>query len=160
MSRDTRYKYVYWYANGYEELFDMIMDPQELVNLLEVEGFTHQAYKELRKLAIEHEKCWGPEWTVDHGELAKISVEHEVEVFDCVKYTKGLNKHFQDFNESDRETRGKRFRKELEYALHNPSVSTVSLGEIFGGEGIMEDFMEKWQEYGGCVPIEDIFGVK
>ncbi len=160
MCRNSRYKYVYWYANGYEEMFDMVMDPQELVNLMESDGCPSVVYKELHNLAIEHEMYWGPEWTIACGELVKIPVKHEIDIFDCAKYTKGLNLQFQYFDESGKKARGKRFRKELEHALHDSSISIIPPDEIFGGEGIREDFMEKWQEYGGSIPIEDIFSKK
>jgi hypothetical protein len=35
--RGTKYKYNFWFSNGFEELFDLEQDPQELTNLLDGE---------------------------------------------------------------------------------------------------------------------------
>ena len=39
MSRNRRYKYIYWYNQGTEEFYDMREDPQEVENLIESGGF-------------------------------------------------------------------------------------------------------------------------
>jgi arylsulfatase A-like enzyme len=60
MWRDVRYKYVHWYQ-GFDELYDMQEDPQELVNLLNGELTAEQAavHERLRSQLIAHESRWG-----------------------------------------------------------------------------------------------------
>jgi len=61
--RDHRYKYVYWFHNGYEEMWDLQKDPNELHNLI-VEGMTDEQQdvrSEFRQRLIEWERRFGPE---------------------------------------------------------------------------------------------------
>ena len=61
--RDHHYKYVHLFTNGYEELYDLQEDPNELHNLT-VEGTTdtqQQVRSEFRQRLIEWERIHGPE---------------------------------------------------------------------------------------------------
>lgn len=61
--RDERYKYVYYYAGGMEELFDLQTDPDEVTNLLEA-GYAGEAYSRLKRSLLEAEQRWGPDGCV------------------------------------------------------------------------------------------------
>jgi len=64
MTRNQRYKYIYYFAGGHEYLYDMKNDPTEKNNLLSTEDFPATIYDELKTTAIEREKVSGPGKTV------------------------------------------------------------------------------------------------
>jgi len=61
--RTHRYKYVYWFCNGFEEFWDLQNDPNELVNLA-VKGMTDEQQdlrSEFRHRLLEWERRYGPQ---------------------------------------------------------------------------------------------------
>lgn len=68
--RDARWKYIYWYAGGGEELYDLDHDPQETCNLADAEQPAAQAaIADLRGRLIEREAAWGLPGCVEGGRL-------------------------------------------------------------------------------------------
>lgn len=69
--RDRQYKYNYYYGGGREELFDMIDDPRETVNLLHMAPTKeHESVRRrLRKKLIRYEKAYGLEGYVVNDEF-------------------------------------------------------------------------------------------
>jgi len=59
--RDERYKYNYYFGGGREELFDMLNDPHESVNLLatQPDDAVAQVRNRLRSRLTAHERKWG-----------------------------------------------------------------------------------------------------
>ncbi len=75
--RDSRYKYNYYYGGGHEELFDLVNDQREQVNLLhkpEVPSLDLiKVHNKLRNKLIEYEEKWGGlEGYVVNGDFIKL----------------------------------------------------------------------------------------
>lgn len=78
--RDKRYKYNYYYGGGYEELFDMLEDPQESTNLL-FDNKDEEILKikdRLRKKLIQYEEKWGLEGYVKDGDFVEYEPYEQV----------------------------------------------------------------------------------
>lgn len=70
MIRDARWKYIYWYAGGGEELYDMRDDPGEMQNLsASNQPEAKAAIGNLRCELIEREAVWGLPGCVENGRL-------------------------------------------------------------------------------------------
>ncbi|MHB1155919.1 MAG: sulfatase family protein [Phycisphaerales bacterium] len=70
MIRDARWKYVYWYAGGVEELYDMLDDPHETNNMATSDRpEAKTALEHLRGKLIEREAAWGWPGCVENGRL-------------------------------------------------------------------------------------------
>ncbi len=70
MQRDARYKYVYWYNRGTEELYDLERDPQETRNLLPAGAYPAEVLDALRARCFENELRWGTPARVEDGRPA------------------------------------------------------------------------------------------
>ena len=69
MTRDERYKYIYYFAGGHEYLYDMKNDPAEKDNLLGTPDCPVAVYEKLKAEAIRREQATGPEGTVKDGDF-------------------------------------------------------------------------------------------
>ncbi len=72
--RDSRYKFNYFYAEGFEELYDMRDDPGETVNLLisDPENAEVRAARDrLREKLLAHEQKWGLEGCTTDTDFVK-----------------------------------------------------------------------------------------
>ena len=153
MSRNDRYKYVYYYNQGTEEFYDMKKDPGEIVNLLKTGEYPYEVYKELQTRAIEYEKEWGPEGAVQNDEFIKIDGK-QFHGSVCGKFHYWSNSQMQYYDERTEEERGHRLIEEMEYALSNFEKSKVSLNEVFNDETWKKDFINKFHEFGVCEGFE------
>ena len=61
MSRNRRYKYIYNYNRGAEEIYDLAHDPGETVNLKDTGDYLVEDYRALKQKALDYERTWGPE---------------------------------------------------------------------------------------------------
>ena len=71
--RDARYKYVYYYSEGQEELFDLERDPGERQNLLAAGEVPTAEYRALKERLYEMEERWGPEGYTENGSFRVLS---------------------------------------------------------------------------------------
>lgn len=104
MLRDQKYKYVYFFAGGKEQLFDMENDFQELHNLIGTDACPQAELERLRAKCVEYELAYGPGDTVKDG--AFIARDYAYEDFDwnnCDKYPRWGYAHFQHFGHTDAE---------------------------------------------------------
>ena len=69
MTRDERYKYIYYFAGGHEYLYDLKNDPAEKSNLLGAPGCPQAVYRKLKAEAVKRENEYGPAGTVKGGEF-------------------------------------------------------------------------------------------
>jgi arylsulfatase A-like enzyme len=67
MTRDERYKYIYYFAGGHEYLYDMQNDPVEKDNLLGTDACPQDVYEKLKAEAIRREQTAGPEGSLKDG---------------------------------------------------------------------------------------------
>jgi arylsulfatase A-like enzyme len=156
MSRDHRYKYVYYYKRGTEELFDMQQDPRELINLLAKENdpVPQQVYQHLKSAAIEFERQWGPE--------EMIADDTFIVSQDSGKGSGGAARHgnnqFQFMDEREPRERGEQFIRECEYAIKAEGNRGKLLTDVFNNPQYIKKFMINWKEFTGSdVVPEQLF---
>ncbi|MCF6175815.1 MAG: sulfatase-like hydrolase/transferase [Victivallaceae bacterium] len=72
--RDKTHKYNYYYAEGYEELFNLEADPEEKINLLYSHGDDKAVVAKkhcLKTKLLEYERKWAPEKYTADGDFIK-----------------------------------------------------------------------------------------
>lgn len=141
MARDRRYKYVYFYNQGTEQLFDMENDPQELQNLVGTDREPADVLSRLKAEAIAYERQWGPEdavagdaFRVLEGGLSRTGAKYG-------------NVQFHVMDERDPHERGRQFIRECEFALQ--SEANVQLNEIYNDPEYIEKFLTEWRLFAG-----------
>jgi len=91
--RNQRFKYTYYYRGGYEELFDMVSDSGEGVNLLasdSIDPDTRATHSRLRSKLCELEEKWGLRDHTAGGDFLRLA-ENDL------SHTNVRNKHFPNF---------------------------------------------------------------
>jgi hypothetical protein len=147
MSRDHRYKYVYYYNRGTEELYDMQQDPRELINLMAKENdpVPQQVYQHLKSAAIEFERQWGPE--------GMIADDTFIVLQDNGKGPGGAARHgnnqFQFMDKREPQDRGEQFIRECEYAIKAEGNRGKLLTDVFNDPQYIKKFMSNWKEFTG-----------
>lgn len=126
MCRNKKFKYIYHYNGGFEELYDLIADRCEISNLINDETKRTEIQK-LREQVINYEKKWGPCGSVVDGKL----VSFKMELFEPTvhgKYHNWCNFQFHKFIKCKDQDRKEEFLKEFEKALshNNKSYSSPS----------------------------------
>lgn len=146
MCRNKRYKYVYYYMGGYEELYDMEED--EVKNLIRegVTDYLEPYYVELKGQALEYEKKWGIVGGVKNGVFQTVPIQY-VHPDERGKFHFWANRQTQKFYE-DKEKRVERLNYEMEYALSNYFFSGVHLEEVFKDEEWKKQLNEQVKIYG------------
>lgn len=147
MCRNRRYKYVYFYNQGHEELYDMSEDPGEMHNLMESGDFPREVRSDLRGRAFRYEAEWGPEESVKDGDLAVLQgTEDHGSVRG--KFHFWCNMQMPYFDRRSNEERGREFVREMVRALQNREHSVVGLDEVFNDPLWRESFLENWRKFG------------
>jgi hypothetical protein len=146
MNRDHRYKYIYYYNRGTEELFDMREDPQELINLIGTNKAPQDVVKRLKAGALAFEEKWGPEGMVQNGAFAVVpgtvrngGVMHG-------------NIQFHLIDEREPEERGEQFVRECEYAMTTPLNRGKQVNEIFNDPLYVTRLKDSWTTFAGESP--------
>ena len=104
MTRNTRYKYIYFFAGPTEYLFDLVNDPHECHNLLPCGGYPEDMYRDLKSRAIQSETERGAGNTIDDGDFTRFPGTHPP--FDWNngdKYPRWCYGQFPTFGQSGRE---------------------------------------------------------
>lgn len=149
MVRDDRYKYIYNYNGGYEELFDLSSDEGEFVNLLEDASASPPDLTPYRDQALAYEQQWGPEDCIENGRLV---------VLPFTRFTPDVRGKFHYWSNSqmqrfftpkDGAKRGKRLREEMIWAMQNTQKSGCTLDEVFKDPDWVNQFTENWRRYTG-----------
>lgn len=65
MIRDARYKYIWFGGGGFERLYDLQEDPQELRNLVGTPDLPETDFNRLKQKLIEWVRVWGPAESLD-----------------------------------------------------------------------------------------------
>jgi arylsulfatase A-like enzyme len=115
MTRDERYKYIYYFAGGHEYLYDMQNDPAEKTNLLSSPDCPLPEYAMLKAEAIDREMECGPGGTVKDGEFVPDTVMAHPD-FDWnngEKYPRWCFNAFQRFGQQPSAEQAKIFLKEF-----------------------------------------------
>ena len=142
MTRDERYKYIYYFAGGHEYLIDLQNDPAEQNNLIGTPDCPHDVYRKLKTEAIRREQEAGPDGTVRDGEFVPDpAAEHPL--FDWnngEKYPRWcfLPDQFQHFGSGTPDEKAARFLQEFADAgrpgavPHCPAEAREDLLKTFG----------------------------
>lgn len=69
LARDRQYKFVHWFNQGHEELYDTVADPAEQHNLLTNGGAPDAVYDRLRSQLLTWEAERGPQGNVVNGDF-------------------------------------------------------------------------------------------
>ena len=149
MCRNQRYKYIYHYNQGIEELYEMLEDPGELNNLIRTGTYPYEVYIQLKKNAIEYEKSWGPEDSIKDNDFFVIpGMQFGNTGSENNKFHFWANMQMQYFDERSNNERGEEFIKEIEHALSDHDLSVVGLDEVMNDDEWKQNFMENWRRFG------------
>ena len=117
MTRDKRYKYVYYYNGGTEFFYDMQEDPFELNNLVKSDAMPQDDFDRLKKVCIEYEKARGPEECVKNDDFVALPPKEFNPGWDSSKFPGWANSQFQRFGKESPEREAEIFLQELRNAL-------------------------------------------
>ena len=153
MCRSRRHKYIYHYNQGAEELYDLLEDPGETVNLAAGGHYSAEDYEALKAEALIYERIWGPDGHVVDGSLAIFDgAESHPNVL--AKRSFWQNKQMQYFDERDNRDRGEAFIREIQHAFTLEEKSGRHLSDVFNDEEWRESFLENWRKFGAGDGIE------
>lgn len=126
MCRNDRYKYIYRYNGGREEMYDLKEDPGETENLvtqvlMKNNKPTVSLVNEFRSRVLYYEIKWGPEGYADQDGLKQFeAVKYQLPQWKSnTKFPGWSNKQFQFFDKRDGQERAEIFEKERDYAMVN-----------------------------------------
>jgi len=145
MVRDSRYKYIYHYGNGCEELFDLQDDPQELINIIN-KLKNSDIYNKLKKVALNYEEQYGPKGAIVNGDFKKFQVDTNSVALHA-KYMSWCNYQFQNFQNDSKEEKGKRFLTEIQEALSDKEISGVGLKDTLRDDKWINNFSTHFEKY-------------
>lgn len=148
MCCNKKYKYIYHYMGGYEEMYPM--EQPEIHNLLlkELTWEQKRQYENLKQHAIAYEAQWGIENGVKEGTFIKVPRDI-IDPSVRGKFHFWSNKQMQAFYESDRYDRGRVLEYEMHKAICNVEKSGVNLESVFNDEIWKKQFTECYQQYTG-----------
>ena len=121
--RSQQYKYNYYYGSGREELFDLINDSNETMNLFEINyKNAKEISKDLRSKAVEFEKRHGLSEGIVENDFIKLDDFKPIFYREC-------NPPFFPANLSNDDERNALYslEKELEEAIKNEPVVDLNL---------------------------------
>ena len=143
--RDKRYKYVYFFNGGYEQLFDLQEDPQEITNLLKWAEYPQEAYDRLRQKCLEMEAEWGPEGVVKDGQFISFPAE-ELHPFDNNRFPLWSNMQFQEYGDKSADEEVATFLTEREEAVAHYGDPDY-LKNVFPNEEYQQNFDENLEKF-------------
>lgn len=156
MARNKRYKYIYRYNNGTEEMYDMQCDPKELKNLIPAGTYSIADYNDLKSHAAEYESNLGPEGNIGENGSFIACPDKELHPNVHAKFSFWQNMQFQYFDDSGMEHRGEEYIREVRHALTGHDNGKVLLNETLDNEEWKKQFRESWEKYSGNDRIKDI----
>jgi arylsulfatase A-like enzyme len=157
MSRNKRYKYIYRYNDGFEEFYDMELDPCEAHNIIS-DFKSSKVYKNLRKKACDYEATWGPEGAIgEEGDFIKFPKRYN-DGWEYGKYHLWSNSQTHRFYRYGKDKCGKQLNKEIYHSIANEELSGTKLNEVFNDPYWKEDFETKVTRYGvKCCDVYNMF---
>lgn len=142
MCQNKRYKYVYHYNGGFEELYDLLSDEKEINNIINDET-KKEDVKVLRDQVLNYEKNWGPNGAVLNNKLISFDMEMFEPTFHG-KYHNWSNLQFQKFIKSKDQDRKKQFLIEFEKALSQNNQQYSSPSKSW--DKMFEDCLDKFSK--------------
>lgn len=102
MTRNERYKYIYWFAGGTEYFYDLHNDPEEKHNLIDTPDCPATILDELKNEAIRREQQVGPKGSLQNGTFvsSQRTVHPPFDWNNGDKYPRWCFNAFQPFDEN------------------------------------------------------------
>lgn len=147
MQLGDRFKYVYWYNGGYEELFDLEQDPKEVNNLVGSDDCPVEALADLRARCLRNEVTWGLPDMVPEGRYKPFE-RHTFPEHLYSRFPIWSNQQFPDWGDGTPAEETALMEAEVRAACRDePTVGPPH--RIFDGEAWREKWLETWQKLGG-----------
>lgn len=144
MARTKKYKYIYKFNQGFEELYDMENDKGEVYNIYqELKG--KEEIIQLRKKAVAYESENGPEGSVVNDDFIKVQGEMAAG-YEHGKYHLWSNKQFQTFLNQSKPEFGETFVKEYKEALSNKENSGND--KVLDNDFMKDSFQDGFEKLG------------
>lgn len=161
MARDARWKYVWHYNGGVEELFDLRNDPHETTDLCRTPGMVPDApaLEKLRAAALAYERAYGPLEGAETRQLCPLPMA-PFHASVRGKYHFWQNTQMQAFY-TDR-NRQHVLLAEMRAALADRThTGGIGLENALHDPEWVAHFMRHWSAYGEqAVRTEEVFGEK
>lgn len=148
MCCNKKYKYIYHYMGGYEELYCMEQPETQNLLLKKLTMEEKQQYEKLKKQAVAYEAEWGIENGVKDGTFI-IVPEETIDPSVRGKFHFWSNNQMQAFYEADKYDRGLALECEMKKAVGNFEKSGVKLDAVFNDKVWKKQFEECYQRYTG-----------
>lgn len=148
MCCNKKYKYIYHYMGGYEEMYCMEQPETQNLLLKKLTIEQKQQYEKLKKQAIAYEAEWGIENGVKDGTFITVP-EEIIDPSVRGKFHFWSNNQMQAFYEADRYDRGRALECEMKKAVYNTEKSGVKLKSVFNDAVWKKQFEECYQNYTG-----------
>ncbi|MCC2683211.1 MAG: sulfatase [Paenibacillaceae bacterium] len=147
MNRDHRYKYIYYYDHGTEELFDMVNDPGETRNLVGSPELPQADFERLKRQAVEFERRHAPAGMVEGDSF--VAIKGKGRAISKAGMYGNTQFHLMDEVDATPRERGEKFIRECEHAIAVPGNFGRKLTEVFNDPSYIDSFMKAWSKFGG-----------
>lgn len=145
MTRNERYKYIYWFAGGHEYLYDLHNDHAEQHNLIGTPACPQDIFQKLKAEAIRREQLVGPEGTVEDGAFVPgtCPVYPPFDWNNCDKYPRWCFNAFQTFEQTTSDEQASEFLQEFTVAqtAKPPFHCPEQARDLF-----LESFQNQWKK--------------
>ncbi|MGA1531129.1 MAG: sulfatase [Kiritimatiellia bacterium] len=137
MARTERYKYIYTYNGGREQLYDLLHDPEEMHPI-----HNPEVCAELRAEVLAWERAWGPDWAVQDDALS-VHPAREHHPSQCGKFHLWSNMQTQAFDERPPRERAGALAREMGHALSDAGYSGVMPWNVFNDTEWLDQLFEQ-----------------
>ncbi len=147
MARDQRFKYVYWYWNGLEQIYDLEADPDETSDLVAAGRVNPDVLDRLRERALRYEQRWGPDNVINVKDGLKSFGRHDrtLSKLRNSKYPHGASTEFQTFGDGRPDEAGPRFGQEFARAVAGLDTRSSPFETMLNDPAWSADIQVVWQ---------------
>jgi choline-sulfatase len=143
---NKKHKYVFWLCGGYEELYDIKNDPDEIRNIIDEQPLLA---KKMQKLALEWEKHWGLKDSIVNNKFKVLATSQVEEVPRNVYVNEGKwPENLPEEEQQSVETYGEAFTRAIsKEATLSPEKLSIDIYKKHGGHALIGTPWENsWKE--------------